>query len=455
MNRYSYSIVALTLSLTFYAFAQEAQPDPHAGQDQSSMAGMPGMPGMAGMPGMPGMDGHHHMASNGAGEYLMDEASGTSMNPKSWMTPMIGAQTGAWNWMFMGTAFVVDTQQSGPRGGDKLYSPNWSMIGSEHSLGAGSVMFQTMLSLEPATVTDRRYPELFQTGETAFGKPIADGQHPHDLIMALGVQYAHPVGEGTMFQLYFAPVGDPALGPVAFPHRASASELPQAPIGHHWEDSTHIANEVITAGMSHGIFRVEASGFHGREPNENRWNIDYGAVDSWSTRLSIFPTANWMGQVSMGRLHSPEALEPGDEIRSTASLHYSKPIGNRSWSTSLIWGRNHKTAEHRNSNAYGLESVAPVGRNNFLTGRIELVDKDELFDAQPDIKALLERTAGVSFRIGAYTLGYTRDIKVFRFVETGVGANFSAYTLPTAIQPYYGAHPFGANVYVRFRLGSK
>ena len=207
---------------------------------------------MAGMDGMEGM--HHHMASNAAGDFLMEQASGTSMNPKSWMMPMIGAKTGAWNWMFMGTAFLVDTQQSGPRGGDKLYSPNWSMIGSEHALGGGSIMFQTMLSIEPATVTDRRYPELFQTGETAFGKPISDGQHPHDLIMALGVQYAHPLGEGTMLQLYFAPVGDPALGPVAFPHRASASEMPQATIGHHWQDSTHIANEVITAGISHGIF---------------------------------------------------------------------------------------------------------------------------------------------------------------------------------------------------------
>ena len=201
-----------------------------------------------------------------------------------------------------------------------------------------------------------------------------------------------------------------------------------------------------------GSFRLEASGFHGREPNEARWNIDYGAIDSWSTRVSIFPTKNWMGQVSIGRLHSPEALELGDEIRSTASLHYSKPIGNSAWSTSLIWGRNHKTAEQRNTNSYGLESVAPVGRNNFVTGRIELVDKDELFDAQPDIKAMLERTAGVSFRIRAYTLGYTRDIGLFKHVETGIGANFSVYTLPAAIQPYYGAHPFGANMYIRFRL---
>src|SRR5207248_9424582 len=132
---------------------------------------------------------------------------------------------------------------------------------------------------------DRHYPFLFQTGETAFGKPIVDGQHPHDLIMGLGIQYARPLSEKTMFQIYFAPVGDPALGPVAFPHRASAMELPQATLGHHWQDSTHIANEVVTLGIAHKQFKLEASGFYGTEPNENRWNIDSGPINSWSTRL--------------------------------------------------------------------------------------------------------------------------------------------------------------------------
>lgn len=414
-------IFLLTASLTLTAHAQDDQMDHH---DHAAMAGQ-----------------HHHgMASNQAGEDLMEQASGTSMNPKSAAMPMIGLKTGSWNWMFMGTAYLVDTQQSGPRGGDKFYSPNWFMSAAEHSLGAGSVMFQLMASLDPATITQRRYPLLFQTGETAFGKPIVDGQHPHDLIMALGVQYAHPLSATTTFQLYFAPVGDPALGPVAFPHRASAAELPQATLGHHWQDSTHIANEVVTAGISHGIFRLEASGFHGREPNENRWNIDYGAIDSWSTRLSISPTRNWMGQVSVGRLAHPEALESGDIVRSTASLHYSSG----GWSSSLIWGRNHKTATRRDGNSFALESVAPAGRKNFITGRIELVDKDELFDAQP--------LAGLSFRIGAYTVGYTRDVELIRFAQTGIGANFTTYTLPSALQPYYGSRPFGVNIYVRFRL---
>src|SRR5579884_2684957 len=169
-------------------------------------------------------DMHHHMMMTPAGMYLMNMASGTSMNPTSWPMPMLMPRVGSWNFMLMGQAFLVDTQESGPRGGDKLYSTNFFMGGAEHALGGGSVMFDLMLSLEPATITDRRYPELFQTGETAYGRPLVDAQHPHNFIMGAGVHYAHPVGENGMIQIYYAPVGDPALGPVAYPHRASAFE---------------------------------------------------------------------------------------------------------------------------------------------------------------------------------------------------------------------------------------
>ena len=150
------------------------------------------------------------------------------------------------------------------RGGDKLYSANWFMSAFEHRVGRkGAFQAEVMLSLEPATVTNRSYPLLFQTGETAYGKPLVDAQHPHNFVMALGLHYARELSENTMLHLYFAPVGDPALGPVAFPHRASAAELPQAPISHHWQDSTHIAAEVVTAGIDYRKIRLEASGFHG------------------------------------------------------------------------------------------------------------------------------------------------------------------------------------------------
>ncbi len=413
-------------------FAQEAAAAP---DQNSSMSGMD----MGGM--------------NSAGVFLMNLSSGTSVNPSAWPMPMTEVSFGSWTAAFMAQAFIVDTQQSGPRGGDKFYSTNWFMGTAQHRLGSkGALAIEVMLSLEPATITDRRYPLLFQTGETAYGKPIVDGQHPHDFVMALALEYAYSLTESTTFEVYIAPVGDPALGPVAYPHRASAMELPQATLAHHWQDSTHIVDDVVTAGVAYKKFKLEASGFHGAEPDEFRWNIDSGPLDSWSTRLWFFPTKNWAAQVSLGHLTHPEMLEPGDQTRATSSIEYSKPLPGGSWSSSLIWGRKHSTYTKRNTNSYTLESVLPIRRKNLLTGRMELVDKDELFAGQPDIEEYLDAVYGSTFRIGAYTLGYTRDFKLLEHLQTGIGANVEFYSLPSAIKPYYGEHPIGGNVFVRVRL---
>ena len=408
--------------------------------------------GQSSMPGM-NMPAMNMVDMNAASMDLANISSGTSRNPDSWPMPMIMTHFGSWNTMFMGDAFIVDTQQSGARGGDKLYSTNWFMGSAEHRAGVnGAFQMDLMLSLEPATVSDRRYPLLFQTGETAYGQPIVDGQHPHNFIMGLGFHYVRELGGHTRLEVYAAPVGDPALGPVAYPHRASAEELPQAPISHHWQDSTHISDDVITVGLAYKKLKLEASGFHGAEPGENRWIIQQGAIDSWSSRLWFFPAKNWAAQVSVGRLTHPEALEPGDQVRGTASIEYTKPMPGGSWATSVIWGRNHETATGRNLNSYLAESVLPLRRKNYLTGRVELVDKDELFEDQPELEQNLDILYGSTFRIGAYTIGYTRDVDLFAHVETGIGADFTAYSLPDAIKPYYGDRPVGGNVFIRFRL---
>ena len=198
---------------------------------------------------------------NAPPDILMEQGSGTSTNPASAPMEMLLGHAGSWNLMFHGVAFLAAVQQTGPRGADKVFSPNWFMGMAEHQLGKGGVMFRAMLSLDPATVTARRYPELFQTGETAFGKPIVDGQHPHDLFMELSLQYTRPLGERTTLDIYLAPVGDPALGPVAFPHRVSAAELPQAPLSHHLQDSSHIANEVVSVGIQHRMFGWRSADF--------------------------------------------------------------------------------------------------------------------------------------------------------------------------------------------------
>lgn len=375
---------------------------------------------------------------NAASMFQMNLASGTSSNPTSAPAPMLMRHYGNWNTMFMGEAFLIDTQQSGPRGADKLYASNWFMTSLEHRLGAqGAFEADLMLSLEPATVTDRRYPLLFQTGESAYGIPLVDAQHPHNFIMALGFHYTRQLSGGAILDIYAAPVGDPALGPVAFSHRSSASELPQAPLSHHLQDSTHIADDVVTLGLSRKKLKIEASGFHGAEPGENRWIVESGAIDSWSARAWYTPTPRWTAQLSAGRLTHPERRAPGDQTRITASLAYTRPTGS---STSLIWGRTHDTATQRNLNSYLAESVVSLHRVNFLTARIELVDKDELLPS------------GRTFRIGAYTVGYTRDFRLLRDLETGIGANFTAYTLPAALQLVYGGHPTGASIFLRIRL---
>lgn len=397
----------------------------------------------------------HHGDANDPGAYLMSLASGTSANPQSDPMPMLMPKLGSWNLMIMGRAFLVDTQQSGPRGGDKFYSANWGMFSAEHRLGRGSFMFQSMLSLDPATVTHRSYPLLFQTGESAYGKPLIDAQHPHSFFMGLGVQYAHPLGDKAMLLLYYAPVGDPALGPVAFPHRASAAEIPQATLGHHWQDSSHIADNVTTVALKYKWLRLEGSGFYGTEPSEHRWKIDWGPMNSYSGRLSISPSSRWVAQISAGRLTKPERLAAGDVIRATASLHYSRPLdtGN-AWSTSLIWGRNHDTLTQRNLNSYLVETLYPLSKNNILTGRAEAVDKDELFANNADLEAHLDRTVGSTFRIKSYTAGYTRELGGYGNLSLAVGGNVSGYAIPAAIRPSYGDHPWGANIFLRLRLRS-
>jgi hypothetical protein len=445
-------LFVLSVTFTFVialaaASPSEAQSAPaEAGQCEQEKSAHPGAGHQMDMGHSKGED------MNAAGVALMEEASGTSRNPASAPQEMLFRKAAGWNLMLHGVLFLADTQQTGPRGADKLFSATWFMGMAEHRVGDGSFVFRAMLSLDPATITERRYPELFQTGETAFGIPMADGQHPHDFFMEIALEYAHPIGEKTMLTLYAAPLGDPALGPVAFPHRASSSEIPQAPLGHHLQDSSHIADEVFTVGLSRGIWGIEASGFHGAEPDENRWNIDTGAVDSWAARVSITPTENWAAQVSLGRLHHPEAAEPGDIVRSTASISYNKAWERGNWASSLIWGRNHKTADGRNINSYLLESTMQFLEKNHLSGRIELVDKDELFAGQPELQQQIAATAGSVFRIGAYTLGYTRDFKLIPHLQTGIGANFTLYSTPSAIKPFYGDHPAGFLIFFRARL---
>ena len=71
----------------------------------------------------------------------------------------------------------------------------------------------------------------FQEGETAFGVPIINGQHPHDFFMELSASYQLRLGERTVLNLYGGPRGEPALGPPSYPHRVSVNRGSDCGIG--------------------------------------------------------------------------------------------------------------------------------------------------------------------------------------------------------------------------------
>ncbi len=373
------------------------------------------------------------------------EGSGTGWQPASVQSPEWMWMRGGWELMAHGVIFVDYNQQGGPRGEGKAESVNWGMLMQQHRLGSGTILFREMLSAESLTSPHPGFPELFQTGETYHGVGLVDHQHPHNVFAELSLLYLLPLVEKVSWEFYGGPSAEPALGPVTYLHRISASELPMAPLGHHLQDSTHTSFGVVTTGFVIDRVKLEASAFNGREPNEERWSIQFGALDSWSGRALFAPAVNWTAQYSIGRLEHPEALEPGSQWRQTASVEYNRPLASGNWATTLLWGRVHKIATDTTLNSYLLESTLNFRQRNYAFSRLELVDKDELFPLAPVHPA---------YRVGAYTFGGVRDLIHDRAWQLGLGADVTFYSKPAALDLAYGQRPVSFQIFLRARPGS-
>lgn len=378
-----------------------------------------------------------------AGIPMSREASGTSWQPDS--TPMHAYHSMLDDWMIMThfNAFLAYDRQWSRRGDDQFNSINWFMGMATHRLGEGELMLRTMLSLEPATTAEHGYPLLFQSGEAFHGRALVDRQHPHDLFMELAASYRYPLNDKTAISLYLAPSGEPALGPPAFMHRASAGDNPAAPITHHWLDSTHISFGVATLGMSYDKFRIEGSIFNGREPDEDRWNIDTIHLDSYAGRVTYNPTDHWSLQGSYGYLKSPEELHPGESVRrATASAIYNRPLrdgGN--WAATLAWGLNNEAGI--NSNAVLLESSLDLASRNSIFGRAEYIQKTgEELDLQPEHK---------KFGLTGLTLGASHELTPGKPYSVAFGASITYTFKPSSLDEFYGDHPIGLWVFFRIR----
>ena len=335
---------------------------------------------------------------------------------------------GGWELMAHGVIFVDYNQQGGPRGEGKAESVNWGMLMEQHKLGAGTILFRQMFSAESLTSPHPGFPELFQTGETYHGEPLVDHQHPHNVFAELSALYMLPLTEKISWEFYGGPSAEPALGPVTYMHRASAAELPMAPLGHHLQDSTHTSFGVVTTGFVIDRVKLEASAFNGREPNEERWSIQLAPLDSWSGRASVAPTQldravqHWAAGASGGaRAGQPVAADRIGGIQPAA--------GSGNWATSVVWGRVHKIATDTNLNSYLLESTLNFRQRNYVFSRLELVDKDELFP---------QAAVHPAYRIGAYTFGGVRDLIQNRAWQLGLGADVTFYSKPAALDSAYG-----------------
>jgi hypothetical protein len=390
---------------------------------------------MAAMP-MQGMYGQYSMSR---------ETSGTSWGPDSTPVEAIHVMRDGWTAMLHGYDDVVYDHQAGARGKVQAFDEGMVMGMASHALEGGTIGFRAMLSPDPF-MGPQGYPLLLQTGETANGAtPLVDRQHPHDLFMELATTYSHPLTPDSSAFVYFGYPGEPALGPTTFMHRFSGMDDPEAPITHHWLDSTHVTFGVATAGYIWRNWKIEASSFTGREPDQNRWNFDPARFDSQSVRLTFNPTANWSMQVSQGWLTSPEQLSPDvNQRRSTASATYNLPFGDNNWQTTAAWGLD-RDEPGNNLNAFLFESAIVLHDTHTFFGRAEWVQKDDLFIGPV---ALTGQTA----EIGKLSAGYIYDVPLMDHVKLGLGGLGSVYAIPAGLTPSYGNNPMSFMLFARVKL---
>jgi hypothetical protein len=407
------------------------------------MSAMPDMPNMPGMQHRPTM-GNMMIGPLGISHERM--GSGTSWMPDS--SPMHATHKTWCNWtaMLHGVAFGQYDVQGSHRGDDQLGIVDWEMAMLMRRVGAGLLHLHGMISLEPATIGARGYPLLLQSGESHKGEPLHDRQHPHDFMMELAALFQQPLAKDLALEAYGGPAGEPALGPVAFMHRPSAQNDPVSPLGHHWQDATHISYGVATAGLYSRVWKLEGSWFNGREPDDNRWNLDLRQFDSYSGRLTVNPTGRLSLSGWYGYLASPEQLHPDERVHryGASAMYGGRGVSGGTWASSLIWGANETAGRVENSGL--VETNLEIGQKNAVFARAEYVRKDGEELALPGV------TPNRQFDIVSLLGGYVREIASIPGGSIGIGGLLSVNFVPPALEPFYGTRtPAGLDIYVRVR----
>jgi hypothetical protein len=378
---------------------------------------------------------------------MTSPAAAQTADPQAHQHGQMADSSGRWRLMQDGLVLGLFNDQGGPRGGRDGEVPNWWMGMLTKEQGRHAFGLNLMFSLDPATVGEDGYREIFQVGEALNGKPLVDRQHPHDFLMQLAASWRVSFGD-TALTIAGGPSGEPTLGPVAFMHRPSASGLVVAPLGHHTFDSTHISFGVVSAGVARGRWTFEGSVFNGREPDEHRWDFDFGAMDSVAGRVWFRPAAGWEAQVSTGYLRDPEELAPGNAVRTTASLAWMKAQGSDFRALTLGYGVNaaHDERRHGVFGEYSIEK-GPNG----VTGRIEFqqVETAVLLTGEiPDD----HHEATPSSLVTAISLAGARRFLTIRGFEGAFGAQVVFHVTPEPLEATHGKAPVSFQMFLRLRL---
>ncbi len=378
--------------------------------------------------------------------------SSTSWSPDNNPMHMIMTHTRKGAWMFHGSIFIrYNTQQltkKTSRSGAQFDAPNWFMAMYNKPVGKNGLFnFTAMISLDPLTVTARGYPLLFQSGESYKGEPLVDRQHPHDLFSNLSISYTQRLGKKVDVFGYFGYPGEPAISAPTFMHRVIALNDPDAPLGHHWQDATHITFGVATLGLRYDKFKLEVSDFTGREPDEHRYNFDRMRFDSYAWRVSYNPSKAWALQVSQAYIKSPEDLHPGENVwRYTASVLYASPVTMKGtyFASSLVWGMNDYGKNDREHSVL-LEGTAQLPKQA-IYGRYEFVQK-----STEELNLEEDYSNSHLFNIHKLTIGTNRQLFTAGPIAFLGGLHASVNVPPAALQNLYGKAPVSGQGYLEIR----
>jgi hypothetical protein len=381
------------------------------------------------------------------------DGSGTSWLPDA--SPMYGYMltAGSWGLMFHGAIYPRFTSQNfnndGKRGqASKFDAPNWFMGMAQHKVGgSGLFSFNLMMSLDRLTEGGYGYPLLFQSGETWKDMPLHDRQHPHDLFSEVAVAYTQALSKVADLTGYIGYPGEPALGPVAFMHRPSAMNDPDATLAHHWQDATHITFGVATLGFRYGIAKVEASAFNGHEPDENRFDFDKPAFNSYSYRVSVNPDKHVAIQFSQGIINGPEALNPAEDIfRTTASITTEHQIADASFiNNSLIWG--HNSVEEHNGQPNASEHSI-TAESNVQLDATAVYARYEFVQKSAEELSINPATVTI-FNVNAFTLGVNRRLFQHAHTDVSLGVQATLNTIPDGLLNLYGNSPLSGQIYLK------